>query len=231
MRPAPWSNALTPGVGLAVVASTDLSCAGVHSGCCCLSNAAAPATCGVAMDVPLNATCSPFVPAAAATMPTPGAVTSGLRPLSPMRGPLLEKYASESSRSTAPTDSAASAVLGELTVPVPPALPAAMTNNVPYWAVRSLTACSSGSISSVSPPPRLMLTIWAPCSAAQRMPSRIQDSWQPFSTQTLASISCAPGATPPYFESWLATVEPTCVPWPTWSVLSGSVVKFFSAIC
>ena len=46
-----------------------------------------PATCGVAIEVPESTSTSLPVPMPAATMLTPGAVTSGLRALSPKRGP------------------------------------------------------------------------------------------------------------------------------------------------
>ena len=110
-------------------------------------------------------------------MSTPGAVMSGLMAPSPMRGPTLEKSASWSSRSTAPTVSAASALPGEPTVPsCGPELPAAITKSVPYCSDSELTASSSGSTSGVSPPPRLRFAMSAPCSAAHCMPAMIPDS-------------------------------------------------------
>jgi hypothetical protein len=50
IRPAPWSK--TSAVGVAVLMSTGLSRVAVQSGCCCARIAAAPATCGAAMEVP-----------------------------------------------------------------------------------------------------------------------------------------------------------------------------------
>src|SRR5262245_41511422 len=101
------------------------------------------------MEVPLNAVYYVSVGglmveplANAATIPTPGAEISGLIAPSP-RGPRLEKGAIASFRSTAATESAASAVLGELTEPALTELPAATTNNVPFRSVSSLIACSS----------------------------------------------------------------------------------------
>jgi hypothetical protein len=89
-----------------------------------------------------------------------------------------------SSRSTAPTDRAASAVLGEETrsAPGPPAgspFPAAATNSVPCSSVSALIDCSIGSISGPSAPPRLRFTTRAPLSAAHSMPAMSQDSKQP----------------------------------------------------
>ena len=52
-----------------------------------MTRAATPATCGVAMEVPESTSTPVPVPMPAATMLTPGAVTSGLRALSPKRGP------------------------------------------------------------------------------------------------------------------------------------------------
>ena len=52
-----------------------------------------PATCGAAMEVPESTRTSLPVPMPAATMLTPGAVMSGLRALSPKRGPHDEKSA------------------------------------------------------------------------------------------------------------------------------------------
>src|SRR5207244_650165 len=58
-RPAPCSHtgascvrAVSPHAGPAVDIRADLTCGVVHVGWCCTSSAAAPATCGVAIDVP-----------------------------------------------------------------------------------------------------------------------------------------------------------------------------------
>ncbi len=116
------------------------------------------------------------VPAArAATMPTPGAVISGLRPLSPRRGPRLENSARLSARSTAPTVSAAAAAPGAPTVRAAPELPAATTKSAPVSAVRSFTAWLIGSVPSVGSPPRLMLTTFAPEWAAHSMPAMMDE--------------------------------------------------------
>src|ERR1035437_9913413 len=63
-------------------------------GCEAMTSAATPATCGADIDVPESTRTSLPVPMPAATMLTPGAVTSGLRALSPKRGPYELKSAS-----------------------------------------------------------------------------------------------------------------------------------------
>ena len=80
-RPAPWART-SPGTSdFADETRAALSCCPVQVGCACLTMAAAPATCGVAIDVPDMAAyaLSPRPPARAAEMPTPGAEISGLR--------------------------------------------------------------------------------------------------------------------------------------------------------
>jgi hypothetical protein len=123
-RPAPCSY--TPAApGSAAPTSAAFTCAPVHSGCRCARIAADPATCGVAIDVPLIVTYrSPRSPRAeyrdrAAVISTPGAVISGFNAASCTRGPRPEKLASASWSSTAPTASAASALAGEETVSAP----------------------------------------------------------------------------------------------------------------
>lgn len=121
-------------------ASAPRSSAARQPGCFCLSSAAAPATCGAAIDVPEITVWPGMLPgdpvpaAAAATMPTPGAVTSGLTTPPAYRGPLLENGASRSARSTAPTVKAPSALPGD-PMTFRPALPAATTKSTPVSAV------------------------------------------------------------------------------------------------
>ncbi len=167
-------------------------------------------------------------------MSTPGAVTSGLRAPS-MPGPRLEKSASTSLSSTAPTVRAAAALPGEPMVcsPKSPSLPAAMANRTPFSSESLFTPASSASIAGVSPPPRLMLMTSAPSAAAHSMPARISESLpNPPSSRTLPLRIFAPGATPLYlppdFLPVPAAMEATCVPWPTLSVVSGEVVKFLA---
>jgi hypothetical protein len=155
--------------------------------------AAAPVTCGAAIEVPDCRVYAPAGPRAgsfesperAATMFTPGATRSGLSPSSPARGPRLDNPATWSPVVPAPTASAASAEAGEDTRP--PSLPPAITNNVPYRAVSVSTASSSRSVPAWSDRPRLRLTTFRPLSrAAQSMPSMIDDSAHSADAQTLA---------------------------------------------
>src|SRR5690606_27901472 len=182
------------------------SCAAVQSGYRWARIAAAPETCGVAIEVPFArvyhaSTAVPIVvPAArAATMPTPGAAMSGFSARSPQRGPRLEKFAGRSVLSVAATVRAASAGPGELTVRSPlPRLPAATTTSAPVAAVNSLTAWLSGSVPSVGWPPMLNETMSAPiCRVAHSIPAIIDENGQlPASVQTRPLINVAPGATP-----------------------------------
>ncbi|MBB5786474.1 hypothetical protein [Jiangella mangrovi] len=55
-RPVPWSDTSSPSVGTAVDIRAALSSGPVSSGRACASSAAAPATCGDAMEVPESAT-------------------------------------------------------------------------------------------------------------------------------------------------------------------------------
>src|SRR2546426_538563 len=64
-----------------------------HVGWAWRVSAATPATCGEDIDVPESAAPALPVPMAVEMMLTPGAVTSGLRPLSPPRGPPEVKLA------------------------------------------------------------------------------------------------------------------------------------------
>lgn len=169
-------------------------------------------------------------------MSTPGAVISGLSPSSTKRGPRLEKSASWSLRSTAPTVRAASAAPGVPTVKLSgPLLPAAMTKRAPVSALSSSTATLIGSVPSVGSPPRLMLmTLALRSRAAHSMPAMIQESWpEPLLSRTLPISSSAPGATPfstpPDAAPVPAIVEATCVPCPCRSVTSSPGTKLWLA--
>ncbi len=145
-----------------------------------------------------------------------------------------EKSASLSWSSTAPTVSAESALPGE-PIDCGPSLPAAMANRMPFSADSLSTAASSGSVSGVSMPPRLMLTMSAPCAAAHSMPARMPESSpKPASSRTLPLRIFAPGATPLYVPlDWApvpAAMDATCVPWPTTSPVVGADVKFLAAV-
>jgi hypothetical protein len=81
MRPPPWriEGASTPllRAGTAVDSSADFTCAGVHCGWRSSSRATPPATCGLAMLVPLKPAHSPCERGTADRTATPGALTSG----------------------------------------------------------------------------------------------------------------------------------------------------------
>src|SRR6187200_682900 len=72
---------------VAVPTIAALTSRGDQSGCACSTSAATPVTAGAAMDVP-DIPLAPVVVAPSADITeTPGAVTSGLSALSPLRGP------------------------------------------------------------------------------------------------------------------------------------------------
>ena len=79
-----------------------------------------------------------------------------------------------------------------------PALPAAMTNRVPYCTVSASTAIDIGSEpSDTVESPRLMLTMSAPDWAAHSMPASTHESApNPSLPSTLPTMRSAPGATP-----------------------------------
>jgi len=70
-----------------------LTCSFVQPGCACLINAATPATCGAAIEVPPIETPKFPLPISAAKMATPGAVISGFSLESNPRGPRDENVA------------------------------------------------------------------------------------------------------------------------------------------
>jgi hypothetical protein len=166
---------------------------------------------------------------------TPGAVMSGFRAKSPIRGPRPEKPASTFCLSTAPTVMASLAAPGLVIVCVEgPKLPAAIVNRTPSSCVSWFTAWETGSVPSVIPACRLIEITSAPLVAAHCMPAMTHDSWPlPVLSSTLPFISSAPGATPlrrPFEAAPLpTTVSATCVPCPLPSDAVASGVKFASA--
>jgi hypothetical protein len=183
MKPAPsraTDASLEPDpsscAGRAVDASADFVCATVQVGWRWPSKAAAPATCGAAMLVPEKVS---HVPSRAGTeerMPTPGAVTSGLRRSETGVGPDDEKLAIRPATDEAATAIARSAVAGELTVPRPNAwnsLPAETTGTTPAAAAplsARVTRSRLGAISG-SPSERLITSI--PSRTAASIPAAI----------------------------------------------------------
>src|SRR4051794_3782491 len=67
-----------------------------HVGWACRVSAATPATCGDAIEVPESVAAPLPVPTPVDTIDTPGALSCGLRKLSPKRGPLDENDATAS---------------------------------------------------------------------------------------------------------------------------------------
>src|SRR2546430_4677399 len=118
------------------------------------SSAQAPATCGVAIDVPLSV---PYLsPGNDERMLTPGAAISGFIVRSFGVGPRDEKLAMLSPESTAPTVIAELAAPGLETLWYLPELPAAMQKITPA-RVPLLMAREAGS-SGPPAPPQLRLT-------------------------------------------------------------------------
>src|SRR3989441_11045162 len=133
--------------GLALPISASCTWAGVADGLVSRYRAAAPATCGVAMDVPLMVLVARSPVSQSDVVFTPGAKIS-------THGPKLENDAMLSLMSVAPTVSASGALAGEvLQASGAPELPAATAYTTPA-AIEFSTAVFSG---WKNPPPRLML--------------------------------------------------------------------------
>jgi len=84
---------VSPHAGPAADISADLTCHGDHVGCCWSRSAAAPATCGVAIEVPAKTEkVEPVVSGGVEDRTSsPGAETSGLRSWPKSVGPADEK--------------------------------------------------------------------------------------------------------------------------------------------
>ena len=144
-----------------------------------MSTAAAPATCGDAMLVPLHvAHCEP---GSEDTTSTPGAVTSGFICRDTGVGPLEEKLAISSGGPVslsvdAATVIASGALPGEPTVPRPPSsnsLPAAMTGTTPAAAASSIALTTTSRCSWISGSPSERLMTFIPSRTAASMPAAI----------------------------------------------------------
>src|SRR5512135_1678419 len=123
--------------GRPVDSSADLICATVQLGCRSRSSAAAPATCGAAMLVPLNCDHSPSRGGTEDRIETPGALTSGFIPSVIGVGPPEENGAMASLFVTAAAVIAPDALPGEETEPLPKSsnsFPAAITGTTPALA-------------------------------------------------------------------------------------------------
>src|SRR5690606_28377362 len=128
--------------------------------------AAAPATCGVAMEVPLIPTYAPSPALSAeraAVMSLPGPTMSGLSAPDRDSGPWLENHESvPEGSSTEPTVSADAAEAGEPIVSGEEEFPAATTNSAPVSSAIRLSDAAMRSVpSEASGEPRLIDTIGA----------------------------------------------------------------------
>src|SRR5262249_31943005 len=148
-RSAETSLALPPGcTGSPVDSSADLNCSTVQVGCRCLRTATAPATCGVAMLVPLQSCADHWSSGRDERMSTPGAVTSGFIKSEIGVGPADEKPAIWSAGPLSPSVDAATliafvAVAGDPIDPLPASaksLPAATTGTTPASAAALIAA-------------------------------------------------------------------------------------------
>ena len=161
-----------------------------------------------------------LVPVArAATIPLPGATTSGLTRPSAV-GPRLLNEAIWSLSVLAPTVITFSAAAGLPTVLLPgPSLPAATTTVLPMstTALQIVLRASVPSLLPLDPRDRLMTS--APFCAAHSTPAiTLLMRPLPLSASTLATMIDAPGATPTYLPLLAApepaAIEATWVPWP-----------------
>ncbi len=179
-------------------------------------SAAPPATCGVAIDVPLRLEVAVSLVFHDETMPSPGAKMS-------VQVPKLENDARASVRVLALTVIASATRAGVKLQASLLLLPAAMAKTTPS-AIALRTAVST--VALAPEPPRLMLaTAGAPAAwlpATQSMPAatpaKLPEPWQ---LSTLTAVNATPLATP-YCEPPM--VPATWVPWPLQSVLLPSPV-------
>src|SRR3989338_2586595 len=175
------------------------------------SNAVAPLTCGVAIDVP-DRSLNPV--SHVECIATPGATISGFILLSDV-GPRLLNEGTLSLSSTAPTVIGALAHPGDnIVLLYGPLLPAATTTTT-HFATALSTAFDIASVPShvCNLAPRLMLITSAPLLTAQSIPDIILDVYpEPYLFRTFTLKRFAPYATPLYVGSFEATMPATCVP-------------------
>ena len=117
-------------------------------------SAAAPATCGAAIDVPLRVRRAVSLDQVDDVMPTPGAKMS-------RQVPQLENDARTSAESTAPTVMASGALAGDMLHASAFRLPAATTNTIPSLMPRATAELNTDDLA----PPRLRLAT-AGCPSA-----------------------------------------------------------------
>ena len=166
--------------GVPVRTSADFTCAGVQSGWRWRRSAAAPATCGAAMLVPLNDVQVPSRGGTEDVMSTPGALTSGFSSSEIGVGPPLEKSATTSLLLTAAAAIAFVALAGEMMLPFPSSsksLPAASVATTPASAAPSIAATTRSRDGSISGSPSERLITSIPSLIAASMPAAISGAF------------------------------------------------------
>ena len=169
-----WPAALC--TGSAVWTSADLTSATVQSGWRSSSSATAPATCGVAMLVPLSWPHVWLEVGSDETTLTPGAVTSGFICSETGVGPADEKPAIASVDVAAATVIASGAFPGEVTVPLPKlvkSFPAATTGTTPAAAAPSSARTTMSREGSTSGSPIERLITFIPSETAASIAAAI----------------------------------------------------------
>ena len=183
--------------GAPVDSSADLTCAGVHAGCRSFRSAAAAATCGAAMLVPLQSWFDHWLCGSDESRSTPGAVTSGLSWSESGVGPLDEKSAITSAGPLSPSVDAATvialgAVPGEPIEPRPvslKSLPAATAVITPASAALSIAFTTMSRDGSISGSPRERLMTSMPSFTASSIPRRSRGSCRRGRTPSVGVVS------------------------------------------
>src|SRR5215211_4679159 len=198
--PAPGS-VITFGVAVLMIA--DVTCAALADGLRSRTVAAAPATCGDAIDVPDMVAVAVSFAMPAETMSTPGAYRS-------VQVPKFDNDARRSLMSLAAVVMAVAARAGDVRQASRLKLPAATTTVKPAAVARATAASSE----SVAPYCRLMLMTPGRCPLATTQ-SRPAAAWlvSPLPEQLITRTPCSRTrfATPQVFPP---IVPATCEPWP-----------------
>jgi hypothetical protein len=177
-------------LGVEAAKSVDATVAGVAEGFVCKYNAATPATCGAAIDVPDIEVMSVVLRMYDDVTETPGANTS-------THEPKFEKLARTSVEPVAPTVMAKGSLAGEAPHALALLLPAATTMVMPSATARATAAFRALD----NPPPKLMFaTAGVPAMwfvMAHSIPAMTPDvEPQPVHDKTRIGTSCADFATP-----------------------------------
>src|SRR6185503_17574487 len=213
-------------IGSPVLVSASRISSTVAVGAACFRMAQAPATCGAAIDVPLDT--AKLSPGYREMISSPGANSD-------RKGATFEKSATRSSFVVAPTLTALDTHAGALSWLVDPSLPDAMTVAMPAARRLSMNGLygSSSQAALNSPPPRLMLTEAKSCvvrsSYTRSRAARMSDVNAPrhggappqskkllILEKTWTAMMLAPRPTPEIGRSnnlpSAATMPATCVP-------------------